>query len=245
MILNQPCHNLRMLLIDNQVLFREGLISMLKNEPDIQIVGEVGTAKEGIEKAIELAPDIILMEMDLPDEDGCRLTKKILCHLPQTKVVILTIYDSTDMLIAALLAGAKGYLVKYTPLTAVLASLQAVARGEIAIPRARFTLILEELIRLEHSNSFHNLGNLTEKNLSANLTHREIEVLQLLATNKSNQDIANQLFISENTVKVHVNRILGKLKYKTRSEAGEFARRYGFGCHEIESPEENSAVKVH
>lgn len=229
---NQPVHICNVLLIDNQILFREGLVSMLKNEPDIKTVGEAGTAREGLEKAIELKPDLILTEINLPDKDGFKLTKEILYHLPKTKIIIVTIYDSPDLVITALLSGARGYLAKNTQITTVLASLRAVIRGELGISRIYIPRMLDELLRLERSNSIHSIE---ERNIiSSSLTQREIDVLQLLATDKSNRDIAKLLFITENTVKVHVSRILEKLNYKTRTEAGEFARRYGFNYPQIE-----------
>ena len=109
----------------------------------------------------------------------------------------------------------------------VLASLRAVIRGELALPRSSLPPILDELIRLERTNSRQYPE---DRDTSSGLTPREIEVLKLLAKNAGNQDIARHLFITENTVKVHVSRILGKLNCKTRSEAGEFARRRGLGC---------------
>ena len=230
--ISEQSKNLSILLIDNQVLFREGLISMLKNEQDIEIVGEAGTAKEGLEKTLTLLPQLVLVEINLPDEDGFKLTKEILSHLPLTKIVILTTYDSFDFMITALLAGAKGFLAKSTPITNVLASLRAVVRGELALPRISIPPILEELIRLERSISSHNCD---ERNIISCLTSREMEVLQLLGLNSSNQEIAKRLFITENTVKVHVSRILEKLNYKTRGEAGDFARRYGFEIIPIDS----------
>ena len=238
----QQVHSLRILLIDNQILFREGLISMLKNELDIEIVGEAETAREGFEKAIELKPELILMEINLPDGDGFKLTKDILSQLPQIKIVILTFYDSFDVMITALLSGAKGYLAKNTPIKNVLASLRAVVRGELALPRSAIPPILEEFIRLERAIS---LNNCDERSITSTLTPREIEVFRLLAANTSNRDIAKHLFITENTVKVHVSRILVKLNYKTRGEAGEFARRYGFGSPSINFNQNTISYKLH
>jgi DNA-binding NarL/FixJ family response regulator len=220
----QQVQSLRVLLIDHQVLFREGLISMLQNEPDIEIVGEAGTAREGFEKAIELSPELILMEINLPDEDGFKLTKEILSQLPQIKIVILTIYNSFDFMITALLSGAKGYLAKNTPIKNVLASLRAVIQGELALNRSAMPSILDEFIRLERAVSLYKIGD-RNINITSGLTTREIDVLRLLA---------KQLYISENTVKVHVSRILVKLKYKSRGEAAEFARRYGLTSTSID-----------
>jgi DNA-binding NarL/FixJ family response regulator len=238
----QQVQSLRILLIDHQVLFREGLISMLQNEPDIEIVGEVGNARDGFEKAIELKPDLILMEINLPDEDGLKLTKQILSQLPQIKIVILTIYNSFDFMLTALLSGAKGYLAKNTPIKNVLASLRAVVQGELALNRSAMPTILEEFIRLERAVSLYKIGD-RNINISAGLTTREIEVLRLLTTDASNREIAKQLFISENTVKVHVSKILVKLKYKSRGEAAEFARRYGLTSASVDFNPEFLAFK--
>lgn len=218
----QQNHLLKILLVDSQELFREGLISMLKNEPDIQIIGEADTAKEGYKKAIELKPEIILMDIFLPDEDGLKLTKDILGQMPQIKIVILTSQDCLDLMISALISGAKGYLPKNTSIKNVLVSLRAVMRGELAINRMSIPLILEELLRLKRMVSSKDCD---ERKTYSGLTPRELEVLRLLGTQASNRDIAKILCISGNTVKVHVSRILVKLNCKTRSEAGEFARR--------------------
>lgn len=222
---------IRILLVDDHVLFREGLISMLRNEADIDVVGQAGTAKAALDAALQLQPDLILMDITLPDGDGIDLTKEILCQLPKTKIVILTIYDTRDLLISAVLAGARGYLIKNMPIFHVLASLRAVARGEMALSRYSINEVVDELVRLARMQ----MDQRAEYENGVELTPREVEVLHLLGEDASNRDIAERLFIAENTVKIHVSRVLNKLNCKTRSEAGRFARRYSYAQPETQT----------
>lgn len=210
------------LIVDDHVLFREGLRSVLSKQPDLHVVGEAGTVVEAIEKGLELKPDLILMDIGLPDGSGIDAMKAILPELSETKVVILTMYESDDLLFSAIRHGAKGYIYKNTPVNKLLASLRALSQGQAAFSRTMTSRILDEFARLSSIRKSSGEGiNL--------LTSRELEILEQLGSGATNREIAESLYISENTVKIHVHNILDKLKLKNRQEAATFARRHGIG----------------
>ncbi len=195
---------------------------MLAKQPDLRVVGEAGTVVEAVEKALELKPDVVLMDIGLPDGTGIDAMKKILPELPETKVVILTMYESDDLLFSAIRHGAKGYIYKNTPVNKLLASLRSLSQGQAAFSRTMTSRILDEFDRLSSIRKAGGEGiNL--------LSSRELEILEQIGTGATNREIAKTLYISENTVKIHVHNILDKLKLNNRHEAAAFARRHGIG----------------
>lgn len=217
---------MRILIADDHVLFREGLASLLNNQPGHTVVGEADSAHEALEKTIELEPDLVLLEILLQDGYGIEVIKKILKHRPETKIIVLTNNDSNDLFFLAIRNGAMGYLLKRIPLSKLLRSINAIEKGEAALSREMTSQLVSEFQRIG-TTSDSNLGNAKLDTL----TPRELEVLHLLSVNASNQDIANYLTIAENTVKVHVRNILEKLNFQNRHQAGRFARRYGLEQH--------------
>lgn len=213
---------MRILIVDNHILFREGLASLLVSQPDFDVVGEAGSVTEAIEKALDLKPDLVLFDIALPDGSGLDMLNTIYLKDPQVKFILLTMQESDDLLFAAIRAGATGYLLKTTPITKILAALRAVERGEAAISRAMTSRILDEFKQLDPTQA-------TNPNSLSTLTTREIEVLGHLGMGASNLEIAKNLVITENTVKVHIHNILNKLNLRNRREAGRFARRHGLG----------------
>ncbi len=211
---------MRILIVDDHILFREGLTGLLRSQPDMEVIGECGTLNDAILQALQLKPDVVLMDFSLPDGTGLEATRAILTELPQTQIIFLTVHDNDDRLIAAIRAGAKGYLLKNLSVNKLLASLRALERGEAAISRIMMARILKEFAQS------HLPSNGTPSPL-VGLTSREIEVLQELADGITNQEIATRLFISENTVKNHIHNILEKLNLHNRREAIEFARKNG------------------
>ena len=210
---------MRILLVDDHALFREGVQGLLAAQPDLDVVGGASSVTEAIARARELRPDLILMDFGLPDGTGLDATMAILADLPQVKIVFLTFHDDDERLFAAIRAGAKGYLLKSVTSAELLAFLRGVGRGQAALTPVMTTRILDEFARQPrppaHPQAVHN-----------ELTPREREVLAQLATGASNHDIARRLVISENTVKNHVRSILAKLNLPNRREA---ARRYQHG----------------
>jgi two-component system NarL family response regulator len=208
------------MIIDDHILFREGLASLLNNQIDFCVIGEAGTIRRAYQKLKEVDPDIVLLDIGLPDGDGLEALKVILQIRPNSKVVMLTVHEENELLFNAVRAGAKGYLIKDTPISHLLASLRAVERGEPALSREMMSRILNELSHLEVANNDHQVSWKA-------LTSRELDVLVLLGKGSSNVQIAESLFISVNTVKVHIHNILEKLTLQNRHEAGQFARHQG------------------
>jgi DNA-binding NarL/FixJ family response regulator len=210
----------RLLLVDDHVLFREGLISLIGPQPDLQVIGQAGGVQEAIGAARTLRPDIILMDFTLPDGTGLDATLAILAELPDTKIIFLTVHEDDETLFAAIRAGAVGFLFKDTRAAELLKRLRAVARGEAGISPAIALRILDEFSKTPApaAPSDHPDTN--------GLTAREIEIVREIAQGASNRDIANRLVISENTVKNHVRNVLAKLHLRNRREVMEYAQRH-------------------
>lgn len=208
---------MRILLVDDHVLFREGLTSIIRSEEDIEVVGMAGSVEEAVEIAPALKPDIILMDFSLPDGTGAEATRRILAEYPECKIVFLTMSEEDDNLFDAIRAGAKGYLLKNMQPSKLVVALRSVQNGESALSRSMTLSLMEELSRTKKS----------ETPLDATLTHREIDVIRALATGLSNAEIAKQLFISENTVKYHVHSALSKLGLSDRRQLASYAQEHG------------------
>jgi DNA-binding NarL/FixJ family response regulator len=208
----------KILVIDDHILFREGLMSLFRFADDFVVVGGAGGVFEGIEQARIHKPDIILMDFSLPDGTGLEATRAILAQLPDCKIVFLTVYETDEKLFAALRTGAKGYMMKSVGSSELLASLRAVVRGERALSRKMMSSILDE---------FTNNTQVDTENdkLMARLSPREVDVLCELESGVTNLEIAQRLFLSENTVKHHIRNILDKLELENRREAALFARK--------------------
>lgn len=209
---------MKIMVVDQHVLFREGLCSLLRDQSDMEVIGEAGSVQEAVETAANLGPDVILMEIGLSDGAGLEAMRTILSRQPDIAVVVLTTQESDELLLQALRLGAKGYLQKNTSTDILLASLRALERGEMAMSRRLMTKVVDEFSRTRSVRS-------NEHNELDALTYREVEVLSHLGLGVTNREIAERLFISENTVRVHVHNILDKLRVRNRREAGKLARR--------------------
>ncbi len=210
---------MRLLIVDDHVLFREGLAAIIGSEADIEIAGLAGNVHEAIEMAQALQPDIILMDFGLPDGSGAEATRAILSVLPETKIIFLTVFEDDENLFAAIRSGAKGYLLKNMRPAKLVAALRSVFQGESALSRSMTLRLMEELSRTKEP----------ERRLDATLaklTRRELEVLQQVASGSTNQEISQRLFLSENTVKHHIHAILDKLNVSDRREASSYARQH-------------------
>ena len=198
----------KVMVVDDHILFREGLISLFRSTPDFVIVGEAGSVQEGIEGALSLFPDIILMDFT------------ILKIMPDCKIIFLTVHEADDKLFAAIRAGAKGYLPKNVAGSNLISSLRALDRDEIAITRKMTSRIVEEFSRSD-------LQSVATEEVFTKLSPRELDVLCELQPGVTNHEIAQRLFLSENTVKHHVRNILSKLEVDNRREAGLIAHQAG------------------
>jgi DNA-binding NarL/FixJ family response regulator len=201
---------IRLLLVDDQVLVRQGLKAMLSLEPDFEIVGMAEHGEAAIAQFEQLHPDIVLMDVRMPVMNGSTATQ-ILCEKhPGTKVLVLSTYDEDQDVAAAIRAGAKGYLLKDTPSEALATAIRSIHQGYAQLAPG----ILERIAYLSKSEVIP-----TE---FAELTARELEVARLVAIGATNQEIADQLFISQSTVKTHVNNIFNRLNFKNRSQLAIF-----------------------
>jgi len=216
--MNNTVNNIqRVLIIDDHVLFREGLVGLIRSTSDFIVTDQAGTVQEGIEKALHHKPDIILMDFSLPDGTGLDATRAILKEIPESKIIFLTVYETDENLLAAIQLGAKGYMLKNVSSSSLIASLRALADGEIAMSRKMMTRILE-YSRTSIPNPSVNLIN--------KLSPREIDILNELQDGASNTEISRKLYLSENTVKHHIHSILEKLEVDNRRQAGEIARQF-------------------
>jgi DNA-binding NarL/FixJ family response regulator len=209
----------RVLIADDQALFRRGLCVVLGAETGVEVTGEAENGEEAVEKAKELVPDVILMDVRMPRLNGIEAARRIRAEVPATKILMLTVSDDEDDLFEAIKAGANGYLLKEISVEDVAESIRAVAEGESRItPSMASKLLLEFNAMAKRAHERPQLPGPV-------LTTREMEVLRLVAKGMSNREIADQLFISENTMKNHVRNILEKLHLHNRMEAVVYAMR--------------------
>jgi two-component system, NarL family, nitrate/nitrite response regulator NarL len=210
---------MRILIVDDHVLFREGLSSLFKRQPDFQVVGEAGGVQEAIKLARQTKPELILMDFSLPDGNGLDATQVILAELPDTQIVFLTLHEGDDRIFAATRMGAKGYLLKNLPVAKLLAALRGLKMGQALNTHKKTSNNLTEFRRRSNPNETNSYP------LPEILTPREVEVFYELIAGESNQKIAETLCISEYTVKNHVHNILEKLNLQNRHEIINFAIR--------------------
>jgi DNA-binding NarL/FixJ family response regulator len=211
---------INILIVDDHVLFREGLSSLFRSQSDFNVMGEAGSVREAITLALHLRPDVILMDFSMPDGTGLDATREILVEHPKAKIVFLTMHEDDERLFAAIRAGAKGFLVKNIPVTQLLEMLRGLQAGEAPISRSMTTRILEAF---SHTDS----QKVDEGSALEQLTDREKEVLIEMGRGGTNREIANRLFISDNTVKNHIHNILEKLGLSNRREVIRYAQQRG------------------
>ena len=211
---------LRVLIVDDHDLFRSGLRNLLEVEDGIEIIGEAAGGQEAVKIVRELAPDVVVMDLNMPGMGGVEATRHITTLAPLTRVVMLTISDQDNDVIDAILAGACGYLLKDSSIQDLMAGIRAAALGESLISP---TIAAKVLQRLRASSTRPEI----ETTIRAELSDREIEVLKLIANGKDNAMIAAELHISPKTVKNHISNILMKLQIDNRIQAAVYAVRSG------------------
>lgn len=202
----------RVLVVDDQYLVRHALMALLSAAPGIDPVGEASDGERAVALVADLAPDVVLMDIKMPVMDGLSATRRILAMRPETQVVVLTTFDIPEYVYTALTDGAAGFIMKDTPPDRIIAAVRTVAMGEMLISPA-ITLRLIETYAQRHRVELQANTRLPE------LTPRETEILRLLETGSSNEEIADQLSISEATVKTHVKHTMRKLDLTTRAQA--------------------------
>ncbi|HEU5476292.1 MAG TPA: response regulator transcription factor [Gaiellaceae bacterium] len=210
----------RVLLVDDDDLMRAGLKAVLSSDERIEVVGEAGDGRTAVESARGLQPDIVLMDVRMPDLDGISATREVLATSPEVKVVILTTFEQDDYIFGALNAGASGFLLKRTGPEQLLAAIHTVAAGDSLLSPSVTRTVIDRMARQP-------TPQIRPDRLLDALTPREREVLELLARGLSNGEIASELVIEESTVKTHVKRILMKLHLRDRIQAVIFAYENG------------------
>lgn len=214
--------NIRVLIVDDQALFREGLETLLSIQQDIEVVGQAGNGQEAIDLALKLRPDIVLMDVQMPVLNGVGATRRLKQSLPACRVIALTTFDDQEIVFDVLRAGAVGYLLKDVGSAQLAESIRLTARGDSILDPSVAAKVLAEFSRVSPSRTATGSQVLPEP-----LSEREIEVLQLVTAGLSNREIAERLFISVGTAKTHIHHLCGKLGVRNRTEAAMKARELG------------------
>jgi len=218
---------IRILLADDQELIRKGLTIILNHQPDLEVVGQAADGAEVIHLAKALRPDVILMDLKMPNVNGIQATRQIVSTQPRAQIIVLTTYDTDEWVFEAIRAGAVGYLLKDATTDTLVEAIRSVMRGESQIDPAVARRVLREFQHLMGASAVTTPEPPAEEVTLEQLTAREAEVLQLLAEGLSNKDIATQLVLSEGTVKNHISAILAKLHANDRTQAVVTALKRG------------------
>ena len=208
----------RVLLVDDQALFREALGTLLDARPEVEVVGEAGDGHQALERAATLAPDVVLMDLHMPVLDGIAATRRLRVEQPGVRVLALTTFDDDEDVFAALRAGALGYLLKDVSADRLVEAVQAAARGESVLQPSVAAKVVARFAQLDDA------PRARPQPLVVPLSDRELDVLRLLADGRSNREIATALFLAEGTVKNHVTNVLAKLGARDRTQAALRAR---------------------
>ena len=212
---------IKILLVDDQPLFREGLSTLLSVHPDFEVVGEAANGAEAIRLARSLLPLVVLMDLQMPVLDGVAATRRLHEEQPNCRVIVLTTFDDDELVFDGLRAGAVGYLLQDAPSEKLSEAIRVAARGETFLQPSVAAKVVAEFARLSRKT-------VTAANsVIEPLSEREIEILRLIAQGASNREIAGTLFLAEGTVKNHVTSILGKLEARDRTQAALKARDCG------------------
>lgn len=208
---------LRILVVDDHEVVRMGLRSLIERQPLMEIVGEAGTAKNAVQKAEHLTPDVVVLDLRLPDTSGIEACREIKARVPGSKVIVLTSFPDDELLFDAIVAGADGYILKQVGSDDLIRGLEQVGQGQSLLDPALTKKVfakMREARRHERTTAF------------AELTEREMQILARVAEGQTNQEIASALSLSEKTVRNHVSNILSKLYLTSRAQAAAYATRY-------------------
>ena len=208
----------RVLVVDDQALFREALVTLLGARPEVEVAGEAGDGRQALERTAELQPDVVLMDLHMPVLDGIAATRRLRVEQPGVRVLALTTFDDDEDVFAALRAGALGYLLKDVSSDRLVEAVLSAARGESVLQPSVAAKVVARFAQLDDA------PRPRSQPLVVPLSERELDVLRLLADGCSNREIAAALFLAEGTVKNHVTNVLGKLGARDRTQAALRAR---------------------
>lgn len=211
---------LKLLLVDDHAVFREGIGALLKMEDDMQVVGEASRGEEALRLAVELQPDVILLDIAMPDMDGIEICRQLKRSLPNAAVLVLSAFDTEEAVTAALTAGASGYVVKTIDHQRLVEGIRAISRGEMLLSPTVAARVVQQLARTRQEKE-------READALQALTPREREVFRLVAHGCTNAEIAERLVLSEKTVKTHVRNISNKLNLAGKAEMRVLAAQLG------------------
>jgi DNA-binding NarL/FixJ family response regulator len=215
-----PAPRLRMLVVDDHEVVRQGLVSLLDRRSGFEVVAQAGSVAESIAQAARFEPDLVIMDVRLPDGSGIEACREIRAARPETRVVMLTSYPDEEAVLSAIIAGASGYLLKQIRGRELVSALEAVGRGESLLDPAVTEKVLERVRRMANGSASDEL---------AELTGQERKILLLVAEGKTNKEIAADVFLSDKTVKNYVSSILSKLNLQRRTQAAAFVARHRLG----------------
>jgi len=204
---------IRILVADDHPLFREGVVNTLADEPDIEVIVEASSGERAVEQTVDLLPDVAIIDLTMPGIGGIAATRQITAQCPATAVLVLTVSEDADDLLQALKAGARGYVLKGVSGQGLIHAVRSVTAGEVYITPALATGILSEMTRDDPADPFENL------------TGREYEILELVASGLTNREIGDRLYLAEKTVKHYMTNVLQKLQVRSRVEAALLAQR--------------------
>ncbi|HSR33454.1 MAG TPA: response regulator transcription factor [Anaerolineae bacterium] len=213
---------MRILLVDDHEVVRLGVRALLEDEPGMEVVGEAGTVQEAMSLVTELLPDVVVLDLRLPDGHGVDVCRQIKTELPETRIIVLTSFPNDEVILDAISAGADGYVLKQIGSGELLTALERVGRGESLLDPAitsRVFARMREMHKLERASAF------------AALTDQEMKILALIAQGQTNQEIGDALNLSEKTARNYVSRILNKLHLTSRAQAAAYAARHHIEDH--------------
>jgi two-component system response regulator DevR len=215
-----PEPRIRLMVVDDHEVVRQGLVALLDRRPGFEVVAQAGSVAEAIATAARFEPELVIMDVRLPDGSGIEACREIRAARPQTRVVMLTSYPDEEAVLSAIIAGASGYLLKQIRGRDLITALESVARGESLLDSAVTEKVLDRVRRLASGDVADELSDLTAQ---------ERKVLLLVAEGKTNKEIAAEIFLSDKTVKNYVSSILSKLNLQRRTQAAAFVAKHRFG----------------
>jgi len=205
--------NIRVLVVDDHAMFREGIRSLLQGQEDVETVGEATDGREAVEMVHQLTPEVVLMDIAMPGMGGLEATRRIHREYPNVKVLVLTQYEDSEYILSMIKAGAKGYIAKTATASELVSAIRTVHKGESFLYPSAATAVVEEYL----------MRATGEKNEYEHLTDREREILQLVAEGRTNREIADRLFISVKTILRHRTNVMEKLGFHNRTELIKYA----------------------